>query len=107
MNNKPYNQNTMKKLITLEKRITQMLTNNSSLRNDNRKLCVAIWNKEAKEKQLEPSLFFENYKRGSLTSADNITRIARLVKQHNVELRGTNHDDNKKKKQLIKPLLKK
>ena len=97
----------MKKLITLEKRITQMLTNNSSLRNDNRKLCVAVWNKEAKEKQLEPSFFFENYKRGLLTSADNITRIARLVKQHNVELRGTNHDDNKKKQQLIKPLLKK
>ena len=97
----------MKKLITLEKRITQMLTNNSSLRNDNRKLCVAIWNKEAKEKQLEPSFFFENYKRGDLSSADNITRIARLVKQHNVELRGTNHNDNKKKQQLIKPLLKK
>jgi len=83
-----------------------MLTNNSSLRNDNRKLCVAIWNKEAKEKQLEPSFFFENYKRGSLTSADNITRIARLVKEHNPELRGTNYATNKKKQQLIKSLFK-
>ncbi len=96
----------MKKLVSIEKRITQMLTKNSSLRNDNRKLCVAIWTKEAKEKQLEPSFFFENYKRGSLTSADNITRIARLVKEHNPELRGTNHATNKKKEQLIKPLLK-
>ena len=84
-----------------------MLITNSSLRTDNRKLCVAIWMKEAKEKQLEPSLFFENYKRGSLTSADNITRIARLVKEHNPKLRGTNDKDNKKKAQLIKPLLKK
>ena len=97
----------MKKLISLEKRITQMLTTNSSMRNDNRKLCVAIWMKEAKEKQLEPSFFFENYKRGSLTSADNITRITRLVKERNPELRGTNYNDNKKKAQLIKPLLKK
>lgn len=97
----------MKKLISLEKRITQMLTSNSSLRTDSRKLCVAVWNKEAKEKQLEPSFFFENYKRGSLTSADNITRIARLVKERNPELRGTNYADNKKKAQLIKPLLKK
>jgi hypothetical protein len=47
------------------------------------------------------------YESGKYVSADNITRIARLVKQHNVELRGTNHDDNKKKEQLIKPLLKK
>jgi hypothetical protein len=100
----------MKKLITLEKRITQMLTNNSSLRNDNRKLCIAVWKKEAKEKKIDSPFFVdfvEHYKRGSLTSADNITRIARLVKQHNAELRGTNHDDNKKKQQLIKPLLKK
>jgi hypothetical protein len=44
--------------------------------------------------------------RGTLTSADNITRIARLIKQHNPELRGTNHADNKKKAQLIKPILK-
>jgi hypothetical protein len=47
------------------------------------------------------------YESGKYVSADNITRIARLVKQHNPELRGTNHDDNKKKEQLIKPLLKK
>lgn len=96
----------MKKLISLEKRITQMLKSNSSLRTNNRKLCLAIWKKEAKEKKLEPSFFFENYGRGDLTSADNITRIARLVKEHNPELRGTNYQDNKKKAQLIKPLLK-
>ena len=100
----------MKKLVTLEKRITQMLTNNSSLRNDNRKLCIAVWKKEAKEKKIHSPFFVdfvEHYGRGSLTSADNITRIARLVKQYNPELRGTNDKDNKKKAQLIKPLLKK
>ena len=100
----------MKKLITLEKRITQMLTSNSSLRTNNRKLCLAIWKKEAKEKKLDSPFFVdfvENYGRGLLTSADNITRIARLVQQYNPELRGTNDKDNKKKAQLIKPLLKK
>jgi len=47
------------------------------------------------------------YESGKYVSADNITRIARLVKQYNPELRGTNDKDNKKKAQLIKPLLKK
>jgi hypothetical protein len=47
------------------------------------------------------------YESGKYVSADNITRIARLVKEHNPELRGTNHAINKKKEQLIKPLLKK
>jgi len=46
----------MKKLVSLEKKITQMLTNNSSLRNDNRKLCVAIWTKEANALSLEYKL---------------------------------------------------
>jgi hypothetical protein len=47
------------------------------------------------------------YESGKYVSADNITRIARLIKEHNPELRGTNHVVNKKKEQLIKPLLKK
>jgi len=107
MNNKPYNQNTMKKLVTLENRVEKLLKKYKFLRNNNNALCVKVWEQQFDERKDITSNFFAMYESGKYVSADNITRIARLVKQHNPELRGTNHDDNKKKEQLIKPLLKK
>ena len=107
MNNKPYNQNTMKKLITLEKRVEKLLKKYKFLRNNNNALCVKVWGQQFDERKDITSNFFAMYESGKYVSADNITRIARLVKQYNPELRGTNDKDNKKKAQLIKPLLKK
>jgi hypothetical protein len=107
MNNKPYNQNTMKKLVTLENRVEKLLKKYKFLRNNNNALCVKVWEQQFDERKDITSNFFAMYESGKYVSADNITRIARLVKQQNVELRGTNHDNNKKKEQLIKPLLKK
>jgi hypothetical protein len=68
---------------------------------------VKVWEQQFEERKDITSNFFAMYESGKYVSADNITRIARLVKQYNPELRGTNYDDNKKKAQLIKPLLKK
>jgi ribosomal protein L31 len=107
MNNKPYNQNTMKKLVTLENRVEKLLKKYKFLRNNNKALCVKVWEQQFNERKDITSNFFAMYESGKYVSADNITRIARLVKQYNPELRGTNHATNKKKEQLIKPLLKK
>lgn len=97
----------MKKLVTLENRIEKLLKKYKFLRNDNKSLCVRVWEQQFDERKDITSNFFAMYEIGKYVSADNITRIARLVKQYNPELRGTNHKDNKKKAQLIKPLLKK
>jgi hypothetical protein len=97
----------MKKLVTLENRIEKLLKKYKFLRNDNKSLCVRVWEQQFDERKDITSNFFAMYESGKYVSADNITRIARLVKQYNPELRGTNHKDNKKKAQLIKPLLKK
>jgi hypothetical protein len=97
----------MKKLVTLENRVEKLLKKYKFLRNNNNALCVKVWEQQFDERKDITSNFFAMYESGKYVSADNITRIARLVKQHNPELRGTNHDDNKKKEQLIKPLLKK
>jgi hypothetical protein len=97
----------MKKLINLTQEVKTLLTTRPALRDNNRKLCIAVWKREAKRKRLEPSLFFENYERGSLTTADNITRCARRVKEENAELRGYNHTSNKKKEQIAKKIFRK
>jgi hypothetical protein len=97
----------MKKLVTLEKRVEKLLRKYSTLRNDNKTLCVRVWEQQFDERKDITSNFFAMYESGKYISADNITRMARLVKENNPELRGTNHASNKKKQQLIKPLLKK
>ena len=97
----------MKKLVSLENRVEKLLKKYKFLRNNNNALCVKVWEQQFDERKDITSNFFAMYESGKYVSADNITRIARLVKQYNPELRGTNHDDNKKKQQLIKPLLKK
>jgi len=97
----------MKKLVSLENRVEKLLKKYKFLRNNNNALCVKVWEQQFDERKDITSNFFAMYESGKYVSADNITRIARLVKQYNPELRGTNHDDNKKKEQLIKPLLKK
>jgi len=96
----------MKKLVSLEKRVEKLLKKYKTLRNDNKALCVKIWQDQFEERKDITSNFFAMYESGKYVSADNITRIARLVKERNPELRGTNHEENKKKAQLIKPLLK-
>ena len=97
----------MKKLVTLENRVEKLLKKYKFLRNNNNALCVKVWEQQFDERKDITSNFFAMYESGKYVSADNITRIARLVKQYNPELRGTNDKDNKKKAQLIKPLLKK
>ena len=97
----------MKKLVSLENRVEKLLKKNSTLRNHNNALCVRVWEQQFEERKDITSNFFAMYESGKYVSADNITRMARLVKEHNPELRGTNDKDNKKKAQLIKPLLKK
>jgi len=97
----------MKKLVSLEKRVEKLLKKSKKYRNDNKALCVKIWQDQFAERRDITSNFFAMYELGKYTTADNITRIARLVKERNPELRGTNHATNKKKEQLIKPLLKK
>ena len=97
----------MKKLVSLENRVEKLLKKYKFLRNNNNALCVKVWEQQFDERKDITSNFFAMYESGKYVSADNITRIARLVKQYNPELRGTNHDDTKKKQQLIKPLLKK
>ena len=97
----------MKKLVSLENRVEKLLKKYKFLRNNNNALCVKVWEQQFDERKDITSNFFAMYESGKYVSADNITRIARLVKQYNPELRGTNYDDNKKKAQLIKPLLKK
>jgi hypothetical protein len=97
----------MKKLVSLEKRVEKLLKQAKKYRNDNKALCVKIWQDQFAERRDITSNFFAMYESGKYVSADNITRIARLVKERNPELRGTNHEENKKKAQLIKPLLKK
>ena len=97
----------MKKLVSLEKRVENLLKKYKTLRNNNKALCVRVWEQQFDERKDITSNFFAMYESGKYVSADNITRIARLVKERNPELRGTNHQENKKKAQLIKPLLKK
>ena len=97
----------MKKLVSLENRVEKLLKKYKFLRNNNKALCVKVWEQQFDERKDITSNFFAMYESGKYVSADNITRIARLVKQYNPELRGTNYADNKKKQQLIKPLLKK
>jgi ribosomal protein L31 len=97
----------MKKLVSLENRVEKLLKKYKFLRNNNNALCVKVWEQQFEERKDITSNFFAMYESGKYVSADNITRIARLVKQYNPELRGTNDKDNKKKAQLIKPLLKK
>jgi hypothetical protein len=97
----------MKKLVTLENRVEKLLKKYKFLRNNNNALCVKVWEQQFDERKDITSNFFAMYESGKYVSADNITRIARLVKQYNPELRGTNDKDNKKKAQLIKPLLRK
>ena len=97
----------MKKLVSLENRVEKLLKKYKFLRNNNKALCVKVWEQQFDERKDITSNFFAMYESGKYVSADNITRIARLVKQNNPELRGTNHATNKKKEQLIKPLLKK
>ena len=96
----------MKKLVSLEKRVEKLLKKYKTLRNNNKALCVKVWEQQFAERKDITSNFFAMYELGKYTTADNITRIARLVKERNPELRGTNHEENKKKEQLIKPLLK-
>jgi|DEB19_MinimDraft_3_1074340.scaffolds.fasta_scaffold109958_1 hypothetical protein len=97
----------MKKLINLTQEVKSLLEKRPALRDSNRKLCIAIWKIEAKKKKLEPSFFFENYERGALSCADNIVRLARLLKAENKELRGNNHVTNQKKALIGKKIFKK
>lgn len=97
----------MKKLVSLENSVEKLLKKYKFLRNNNKALCVKVWQQQFDERKDITSNFFAMYESGKYVSADNITRIARLVKQYNPELRGTNDKDNKKKAQLIKPLLRK
>lgn len=97
----------MKKLASLESRVEKLLKKAKKYRNDNKALCVKIWQDQFTERKDITSNFFAMYELGKYSTADNITRIARLIKQHNPELRGDNYAENKKKEQLIKPLLRK
>ena len=96
----------MKKLINLTQEVKSLLTTRPALRDNNRKLCIAIWKKEMRVKKLSEDFAYE-YQRGSLTCADNITRCARKVKEENAELRGYNHTSNKKKEQIAKKIFRK
>lgn len=96
----------MKKLINLTQEVKSLLTTRPALRDSNRKLCIAIWKKEMRVKKLSDNFEFE-YGRGALSCADNIVRLARLLKSENKELRGNNHVTNQKKALIGKKIFKK
>jgi hypothetical protein len=96
----------MKKLINLTQEVKSLLEKKPALRENNRKLCIAVWKKEMRVKKLSEDFAYE-YQRGALSCADNITRCARKVKEENAELRGYNYTSNKKKEQIAKKIFKK
>lgn len=96
----------MKKLINLTQEVKSLLENRPALRENNRKLCIAIWKKEMRVKKLSDNFEFE-YGRGALSCGDNIVRVARLLKAENEQLRGMNHVTNQKKALIGKKILRK
>ena len=93
----------MKKLKTLEQRVTAILTKNKKARDNSRILISKIWESDLGEWNI---LSFDDLLDGTLTHPDNITRIARKVKAENPHLRGTNYKVRKMDAIKAKTILK-
>lgn len=92
----------MKKLKTLEQRVTDVLKKSVKARDNSRLLIAKIW----KQDDNVDIFWIEDFKKGKLTHPDNITRIARKVKAENPSLRGKNYKQRKKDEQTGKRILK-
>ena len=99
----------MKKLKTLEQRVTQILTKYKKSRDNSRILIAKIWQEDSIKQRLTIHGFIflaDELIDGKLTHPDNITRIARKVKAENPKLRGTTYKQRKKDEQTGKKILK-
>ena len=95
----------MKKLKTLEQRVTDVLKKSVKARDNSRLLISKIWDTECNRGIV--SLYWkEEFLEGKLTHPDNSTRIARKVKAENPSLRGKNYKQRKKDEQTGKRILK-
>ena len=84
----------MKKKITrLVDRVTRLLRDKSTLRDNDRRLTCNIWWKSVSNPKL---LMFEDfialYIKGDIPESDSITRCRRKVQEENKELRGESWD---------------
>ena len=84
----------MKKKITrLVDRVTRLLTVESDLRDNDRRLICNIWWKSVSNPEL---LTFEDfiklYVKGGVPESDSITRCRRKIQEENIELRGESWD---------------
>jgi len=72
--------------------VEQLLTEDSLTRDDNRRLCVRIWELEMETLNIpehtSAEFFFSMYVRGQLSSAEHITRVSRLLQETNPNLAG-------------------
>ena len=93
----------MKKLKTLEQRVTDVLKKSVKARDNSRLLISKIWDGDMRYTHV---YWKEDFINGKLTHPDNITRIARKVKAENPSLRGKNYKQRKKDEQTGKLILK-
>lgn len=64
--------------------IEKVMKDNPHLRNNDRYLCAKIWQIEIKPYPKSISYFIKYYGAGIFTSADSITRLARMIRtKHN------------------------
>ena len=95
----------MKKLKTLEQRVTDVLKKSVKARDNSRLLISKIWDSDANRGKV--SLYWkQEFINGKLTHPDNITRIARKVKAENPSLRGKNYKQRKKDEQTGEQIFK-
>jgi len=86
-------------IISNKKLITSLLTSYPELRDNDRKLCLAVWAKEMKEKGYKS--FSEGYKR-DLTLAESIRRTRQKIQEYDESLRGKGYDVRAKLEKEVK-----
>ena len=96
----------MKKLKTLEQRVTDVLKKSVKARDNSRLLISKIWEQDSSRITNKTIFVKAQLLDGTLTHPDNITRIARKVKAENPSLRGKNYKQRKKYEQTGKRILK-
>ena len=86
----------------LKSLVLSLLTKHPELRDDDRRLCVNVWNCELKFRGRDGSSmstfeFFEAFKQGIVSHAESIRRQRQKLQELNKELRGQRYQERHKK----------
>ena len=94
-------------IVSQEKKVKVLLEKNPRLRDNDMRLLSYIWEREAQNAMLSPSMqnYIALFGEGKLTKAESITRARRRVQEFNVHLRGNNYKGRQEEQEHVKEQL--